>query len=104
MIFKFSLAILVIAVLTSSISSSAFAQTNGTDNADNNQNFEEFFTCMLDDNNNGTVSEAEISAALDATNNAPTEQEIRDCFQPIYTAGNTGGNTNDDTDEGETEN
>ncbi|MBA3978564.1 MAG: hypothetical protein H0X50_10325 [Nitrosopumilus sp.] len=111
--FKISLTIFVVAVLFSSIASitfattSAFAQTpatNNANNANNNQNFKEFLTCLLDDNANGTVSQAEITEALGATNIAPTEQEIRDCFAPIYITGGTTTNTDNNDDDDTTEN
>ncbi len=112
--FKKSLTIFVVAVLISSIASitfattSAFAQTPGVNTANNNQNFKEFLTCLLDDNANETVSQAEITAALGTTNVAPTEEEIRECFAPIYNPGgstpNTDNNDDNDGDEDNTDN
>ena len=104
--FKISLTIFVVAVFFSSIASitfattSAFAQTAGANNANNNQNFKEFLTCLLDDNANETISQAELTEALGTTGVAPTEQEIRDCFAPIYNPGtSTNNNDNDDDDD-----
>ncbi len=97
---KFSFTMLVIAVLSSTIASiatiptPAFAQTTGANNnAGNNQNFNKFMACLFDGNGNGRVSESEVSEVLKSTDNQPTEQEIRDCFAPIYNTGTTGGAT-----------
>ncbi len=98
--FKLQFTILVIAVLSSTIASiatiptPAFAQSTGANNnAGNDQNFNEFMACLFDDNDNGTVSESEVSEILESSDDQPTEQEIRDCFAPIYNTGTAGGST-----------
>jgi hypothetical protein len=52
----------------------------------------------------GEASEEDISSALEGSSDTtPTEQEIRDCFAPLY---NTGGTATDSTataDTGPTE-
>jgi hypothetical protein len=53
--------------------------------ADDGENFQQFMQCLFG-------SEEDITGALDGTGEStPTEQEIRDCFDPLYnTAGATG--------------
>lgn len=42
----------------------------------------------------GEASEEDISNALDGSSGStPTEQEIRDCFAPLYNAGGAAGST-----------
>ena len=71
--------------------------------ADDGENFQQFMQCLFG-------SEEDITGALDGTGEStPTEQEIRDCFDPLYnTAGATGtptaagsGSTVETDDEGE---
>jgi hypothetical protein len=46
--------------------------------ADDVENFQQFMQCLFG-------SEEDITAALDGTGEStPTEQEIRDCFDPLY--------------------
>ena len=60
-----------------------------TGNADDEDNFQQFMQCLFE----GEASEEDISNALDgSSDSSPTEQEIRDCFAPLY---NTGGTTTD---------
>jgi hypothetical protein len=62
-----------------------------TGSADNDENFQQFMQCLF----GGEASEEDISSALDGTGDStPTEQEIRDCFAPLY---NTGEGTTDTT-------
>lgn len=49
----------------------------------------------MDNDSNGTVLPQEIDFALTDEDIVPTEQEIRDCFAPIY---NTESNTEDDVE------
>src|SRR5918995_5693664 len=57
--------------------------------ADEGENFQQFMECMF----GGEASEEDISSALEgSSDSSPTEQEIRDCFAPLY---NTGGTTTD---------
>jgi hypothetical protein len=68
--------------------------------ADDAENFQQFMQCLFG-------SEEDITAALDGTGEStPTEQEIRDCFDPLYnTAGATdtptaaGSGSTDETDD-----
>ena len=52
--------------------------------ADDGENFQQFMQCLF-----GTgASEEDITSALDGTGEStPTEQEIRDCFTPLYNTG-----------------
>jgi hypothetical protein len=60
-----------------------------TGTADNGENFQQFMECLFE----GETSEEDISSALEGgSDSSPTEQEIRDCFAPLY---NTGGTTTD---------
>ena len=67
-----------------------------TGSADDGENFQQFMQCLF----GGETSEEDISSVLDGTSDStPTEQEIRDCFAPLY---NTGGTTTDTTSTTET--
>ena len=62
-----------------------------TGTADDGENFQQFMECLF----GGEASEEDISSALEgSSDSSPTEQEIRDCFAPLY---NTGGTTTADT-------
>jgi hypothetical protein len=82
---KYSWTITAIAVLLTTATIPVYAQT--TDNTDDPDNFAEFIGCLF----NGT-GEADsddtaqnVVDAIDGTaQSVPTEQEIRDCFEPIY--------------------
>ena len=58
--------------------------------ADDGENFQQFMQCLF-----GTgASEEDITSALDGTGEStPTEQEIRDCFTPLYNTGSATGTT-----------
>jgi len=60
-----------------------------TGTADNGENFQQFMECLFE----GEASEEDILSVLEGgSDSSPTEQEIRDCFAPLY---NTGGTTPD---------
>ena len=61
-----------------------------TEAADDGENFQQFMQCLF-----GTgASEEDITGALDGTGEStPTEQEIRDCFAPLYNTGSATGTT-----------
>lgn len=62
-----------------------------TGTADDGENFQQFMECLFGEES----SEEDISSALEgSSDSSPTEQEIRDCFAPLY---NTGGTTTTDT-------
>lgn len=78
----------------------------GTGASDDGENFQQFMECLF----GGEASEEDITSAIDGTGEStPTEQEIRDCFDPLYnTAGATdtptaagSGSTVETDDEGE---
>jgi hypothetical protein len=55
--------------------------------ADDGENFQQFMQCLFG-------SEEDITGALDGTGEStPTEQEIRDCFDPLYNTGSAAGTT-----------
>jgi hypothetical protein len=58
------------------------------------ETFQQFMGCLF----GGEVSEEDITNALDGSSDStPTEQEIRDCFDPLY---NTDSATDTPTDTG----
>ena len=60
-----------------------------TGTVDDGENFQQFMECLFE----GEASEEDISSVLEGgSDSSPTEQEIRDCFAPLY---NTGGTTTD---------
>jgi hypothetical protein len=64
--------------------------STGTGAADDGQNFQQFMECLF----GGEASEEDISNALDGSSGlTPTEQEIRDCFAPLYNTGGAAGST-----------
>jgi hypothetical protein len=65
--------------------SSPDSTPESSSSASDGDNFQQFMGCLF----GGDVSEEDISSALDGSgDSSPTEQEIRDCFAPLY---NTGG-------------
>jgi hypothetical protein len=72
-----------------SLSSPDIDSPTETGTADDGENFQQFMECLFE----GEASEEDISSALEGgSDSSPTEQEIRDCFAPLY---NTGGTTPD---------
>jgi hypothetical protein len=58
--------------------------------ASDGDNFQQFMECLF----GGDASEEDISSALDGSGDStPTEQEIRDCFAPLYNTGGASGAT-----------
>jgi hypothetical protein len=54
------------------------------------ENFQQFMDCLF----GGEASEEDISSALEGSSaSTPTEQEIRDCFTPLYNTGSAVGST-----------
>lgn len=61
-----------------------------TGTADDGENFQQFMDCLF----GGEASEEDISSALEGSSaSTPTEQEIRDCFDPLYNTGGAAGST-----------
>ena len=70
--------------------------------ADDGENFQQFMECLF----GPEASEEDISSALEGNSDStPTEQEIRDCFAPLYNTGTTttpgSGSTGGTDDTGE---
>jgi hypothetical protein len=90
---KYSWTIVAIAVLLTTATIPVYAQT--ADNTDDPDNFAEFIDCLFDGTGeaDGDDTAQNIVDAIDGTaQSVPTEQEIRDCFEPIYEpAGTTTG-------------
>jgi hypothetical protein len=58
--------------------------------ADDGENFQQFMECLF----GGAASEEDISSALEGGSaSTPTEQDIRDCFDPLYNTGSAAGST-----------
>src|SRR5215204_5903054 len=82
---KYSWTIIAIAVLLTTATIPVYAQT--TDNADDPDNFAEFIDCLFDGTGEADSDDTaqNVVDAIDGTaQSVPTEQEIRDCFEPIY--------------------
>ena len=78
-------------------SSPETGSSTGTGAADDGENFPQFMECLF----GGEVSEEDISNALDGSSGStPTEQEIRDCFAPLYNTGGAAGSTTTTTTPG----
>src|ERR687889_761387 len=84
----------------SSPGSSDIDSPTETGTADDGENFQQFMECLF----GGEASEEDISSALEGSSDtSPTEQEIRDCFAPLYNTGGTGTDTTATADTGSTE-
>jgi hypothetical protein len=71
-----------------------------TGSVDDGENFQQFIQCLF----GGEASEEDISSALEGSSDTtPTEQEIRDCFAPLYNTGGTATDTTATDDTGSTE-
>jgi hypothetical protein len=98
---------------TTEIIRSSYAQSTGdfpsspdstpdsSSSASDGDNFQQFMECLF----GGDASEEDISGALEGSGDStPTEQEIRDCFAPLYNTGGASGTTTtgggDSTDDG----
>ena len=70
---------------TGDFPSSPDSTPDSSSSASDGDNFQQFMGCLF----GGDASEEDITSALDGSGEStPTEQEIRDCFAPLY---NTGG-------------
>ena len=116
---KYSWTIVAIAVLLTTATIPVYAQT--TDNTDDPDNFGEFIDCLFDGTGEADSDDTaqNVVDAIDGTaQSVPAEQEIRDCFEPIYepagtatgpattlgpTIGATDGEDGDETADGESE-
>jgi hypothetical protein len=71
-----------------------------TGSIDDGENFQQFMQCLF----GGEASEEDISSAVEGSSDTtPTEQEIRDCFAPLYNTGGTATDTTATADTGPTE-
>jgi hypothetical protein len=70
---------------------------SGSTPADDGENFQQFMECLF----GGGASEEDISSALEgSSDSSPSEQEIRDCFAPLYNTGGTAPDTAATTSSG----
>jgi hypothetical protein len=86
---KYSWTIMVIgaigAILFTTGIPSIYAQT--TTNTDNPDNFAEFIDCLFNSTSEAAADDTaqNVADAIEgAAQSVPTEQDIRDCFDPIY--------------------
>src|SRR5918995_3807649 len=72
-----------------------------TDDTDDSGNFAEFIGCLFDgtEGTTGDDTAQNVVEAIEGTaQSVPTEQDIRDCFEPIYEpAATTGGTVTEPT-------
>jgi hypothetical protein len=74
-------------------SSPDIGSSTQTGAAEDEGKFQQFMECLF----GGDASEEDISGALDGSSDStPTEQEIRDCFEPLYNTGGAPGSTTAD--------
>jgi hypothetical protein len=75
---------------TGDFPSSPDSTPDSSPSASDGDNFQQFMGCLF----GGDASEEDISSALDGSGDStPTEQEIRDCFAPLYNTGGASGTT-----------
>ena len=91
-----AIAILATALAFPTMTTVAIAQSSSND-------FQEFMECLFNDVGGSTTTAQDIEDVLQGNSAGVTEQQIRDCFSPIYNDGsddNTGSssNNNDDND------
>lgn len=71
-----------------------------TGTTDDEENFQQFMQCLF----GGEASEEDISSALGGSSDStPTEQEIRDCFAPLYNTGGTTGTAASEDEDSSTD-
>jgi hypothetical protein len=81
----------ITSVLLTFATAPAWAQAT-TDDTDDSSNFSEFIGCLFDgteettdDDTEGDDTTQSVAEAIEGTaQSVPTEQDIRDCFEPIY--------------------
>jgi hypothetical protein len=75
---------------TGDFPSSPDSTPDSSSSASDGDNFQQFMECLF----GGDASGEDISSALDGSSDStPTEQEIRDCFAPLYNTGGASGTT-----------
>jgi hypothetical protein len=93
-------------VLLTIAATPVWAQTT-TDDTDDSSNFAEFIGCLFDGTGGTTgddTAQSVVEAIEGTAQSVPTEQDIRDCFEPIYEpAATTGGTVTGPTTEPTTE-
>ena len=92
-----AIAILATALVFPTMTTLASAQSSGND-------FQEFMECLFNDVGGSTATAQDIEDVLQGNSGDVTEQEIRDCFSPIYNDAssddNTGSSSSDDDSAG----
>jgi hypothetical protein len=92
-----AIAIIATALAFPTMTTVSFAQSSGND-------FQEFTECLFNDVGGSSATAQDIEDVLQGSSADVTEQEIRDCFSPIYNDGsgdNTGSSSsyNDDDED-----
>ncbi|MDQ4012641.1 MAG: hypothetical protein M3146_02815 [Thermoproteota archaeon] len=94
-----AIAILAAALTFPTMTNVAFSQTRAND-------FQEFMECLFGDVGGSVATAQDIQDVLEGNSDDVTEQEIRDCFSPIYNDGtgsedntSSSNNNNDDDDD-----
>jgi hypothetical protein len=90
-----AMAILATALVFPTMTTVAVAQSSSND-------FQEFMECLFSDVGGSTATAQDIEDVLQGNPDDVTEQEIRDCFSPIYNDAssddNTGSSSSNDDD------
>lgn len=75
---------------TGDFPSSPDSTPDSSSSASDGDNFQQFMECLF----GADASGEDISSALEGSGDStPTEQEIRDCFAPLYNTGGASGTT-----------
>lgn len=96
-----SCAIVAITTILLTIATTPVWAQATTDDTDDSSNFAEFIGCLFDGTGGTTGDDTaqNVVEAIEGTaQSVPTEQDIRDCFEPIYEpAATTGGTVTEPT-------
>jgi hypothetical protein len=98
-----AIAILATALTFPTMTTAAFAQSSN--------DFQDFMECLFNDVGGSAATAQDVENVLQGDSADVTEQEIRDCFSPIYNAGSTSednaatsnSNNDNDVDDDETD-
>ncbi len=98
-----AIAILASALTIPTMTTAAFAQSSN--------DFQDFMECLFNDVGGSAATAQDVENVLQGDSADVTEQEIRDCFSPIYNAGSTSednaatsnSNNDNDVDDDETD-
>jgi hypothetical protein len=90
-------AVVAIATVILTVAMTPVWAQDTTDDTDDSSNFAEFIGCLFDGTEGTTGGEDTAQSVVEAiegtAQSVPTEQDIRDCFEPIYEPAATTGGT-----------